>query len=156
MRRTPMMIIALLAVVGLVVGVVFIGGAGAGTAKRHARLSGAEEVPGPGDEDGSGRAVVRLNAKAEKVCFTLRWRDIGSPTMAHIHEGAKGVAGDIVVGLFMSTTPLPDTIHKVSGCVSDVDAELIQDIKRNSSDFYVNIHNEDFPGGAIRGQLKKR
>ena len=63
-----------------------------------ANLKGANEVPGPGDTDGRGKALVRVNAKAGKVCFRLRWRNIAEPpTKAHIHKGAKGVAGPIVV-----------------------------------------------------------
>jgi hypothetical protein len=148
--------IALLAVIAAVAVVALVAfGASAGSAARVATLSGAEEVPGPGDPDGSGRAKVKLNADTGMVCFNIRWENIGAPTMAHIHTGAKGVAGDPVVTLFAGTAPLPDTISKVGGCVSGVDAALIQDIKKNSKSYYVNVHTEEFPGGAIRGQLKK-
>jgi hypothetical protein len=40
-----------------------------------------------------------------------------------------------------------------SGCVQGVDAGVISDILANPAGFYVNVHNPDFPGGAIRGQL---
>jgi CHRD domain len=113
-----------------------------------ANLSGAQEVPGPGDEDGRGKALIKVKPNAGEVCFALRWRDIADPTAAHIHKGEKGVAGDIVVDLFGGTV-------RESGCVDVADTELLRDIKRNPRAYYVNIHNADFPGGAIRGQLKR-
>ena len=124
--------------------------------KRHAHhpnllrasLSGANEVPGPGDPDGRGRAAVKLLARFDAVCFRLQWRNISTPTAAHIHKGAKGVAGPIVVTLFSGQA---DHV----GCVNDVDRGLIRAIRRNPRDYYVNIHTTEFPDGAIRGQLKR-
>ena len=114
----------------------------------RASLSGANEVPGPGDPDGRGRAVVKLLPRFDAVCFRLQWRNIGTPTAGHIHQGAKGVAGDIVVPLFSGQA---DHV----GCVNDVDRGLIRAIRRNPRDYYVNIHTTEFPDGAIRGQLKR-
>ncbi|HEY1359714.1 MAG TPA: CHRD domain-containing protein [Thermoleophilaceae bacterium] len=132
-----------------------VGAHGKRHAKRHhakvlqAKLKGANEVPGPGDSDARGKAVVRVNPKAGKVCFRLRWKNIAEPpTMAHIHKGAKGVAGPIVVALFDGTA-----VHK--GCVSGLDKAVLKDIKKHPRQYYVNIHNSEFPNGAMRGQLKK-
>jgi hypothetical protein len=119
--------------------------AGAGGRPFSTPLSGAEEAPGPGDPDGTGSASLQLNQGQNRVCFTLDWQNIGPPTAAHIHKAPPGVAGPIVVGL----GPVR------SGCVSDVDAALIKDIRQNPGDYYVNIHTQEFPGGAIRGQLEK-
>jgi hypothetical protein len=116
-------------------------------------LSGAEEAPGPGDPDGAGKATIRLNSRTGKVCFNLSWSNIAPPTAAHIHEAPAGVAGDIVVTLFSGESPLPDTITGVSGCASDVSGDLIDDIIENPAEYYVNVHNAEFPAGAIRGQL---
>jgi hypothetical protein len=114
----------------------------------RANLTGAREVPGPGDPDGRGNAVVKLLPRFDAVCFHLGWRNIGTPTAAHIHQGRKGVAGPVVV-LFFSGQP----DHK--GCVNDVDRDLIRAIRRHPRDYYVNIHTTEFPNGAIRGQLKR-
>jgi hypothetical protein len=113
------------------------------------RLTGEEEVPGPGDPDGRGTATVTLNPGAGEVCFAITVANITLPAAAaHIHIGEKGVAGDIVVTL----TP-PDESGTSAGCVSDVDPALIQDILANPAGYYVNVHTEDFPAGAVRGQL---
>ena len=120
-----------------------------------ASLSGAREVPGPGDPDGRGRAGVKL--AGGKACFVLRWSGIAAPTRAHIHIGRAGVPGAIVVPFFEPGTnaaSLPDTLSSVAGCVP-VDPALAGRIAKHPGDFYVNIHNAEFPGGAIRGQLRR-
>jgi CHRD domain len=119
-----------------------------------ARLSGANEVP-PADPDGSGDATVALGRDA--VCFTLSWNNINQPFAGHIHRGAAGINGPIVVGFFQKTptTPLPAGISSAAGCVQGVDPALIAEIRGNPAGFYVNLHTADFPGGAIRGQLHR-
>ncbi len=119
--------------------------AGAGGRPFSTPLTGAEEAPGPGDPDGTGSASLQLNQGQDRVCFQLDWQNISPPTAAHIHRAPPGVAGPIVVGL--------GPVH--SGCTSGVPAALIKEIRQNPGAFYVNIHTEEFPGGAIRGQLEK-
>jgi len=111
-----------------------------------AMMSGAEEVPGPGDEDGSGTAEFRVNPGQNRVCYTLTVDDIEPATAAHIHTGAAGEAGPPVVFL---TAP---SGGNSSGC-ADVSRDLARDIIRNPEAYYVNVHNDDFPDGAVRGQL---
>ena len=113
-----------------------------------ANLKGSAEVPGPGDPDGRGKARVRVRPRAGTVCFRLRWRNIADPTAAHIHRGRKGEAGPVVVTLFSGEADS-------AGCVTGQDADLLREIKRHPPRFYVNVHNAEFPDGAIRGQLKR-
>ena len=114
-------------------------------------LTGAAEVPGPGDADGSGTASLELRQGQGEVCFEITWKNIEDPTAAHIHKGAVGVAGPVVVLLFEKR--MKD--NRASGCVEGVDRELIKDIRQNPENYYINVHNEPFPPGAIRGQLGK-
>jgi hypothetical protein len=122
----------------------------------EAGLAGGDaEVPDPGDPDGSGAAQIKINVRRERACFTLVVLDIALPTAAaHIHEGAEGVAGDIVVTLKAPVEVGNTGIGLATGCARNQERPLLRDIKNNPSQFYVNVHNADFPGGAVRGQLE--
>lgn len=122
----------------------------------EAALSGGDnEVPDPGDPNGSGAAQIKVDVRKEKVCFTLVVLDIALPTAAaHIHEGAAGVAGDIVVTLKPPVEVATTGIGLATGCARNQARPLLRDIKRNPDQYYVNVHNSDFPGGAVRGQLE--
>ena len=111
-------------------------------------LTGAAEVPGPGDPDGTGTATLRFNPGQNQLCFELQVSNIQTATAAHIHAGTADKAGPVVVGL----TPLAG--DKSSGCVT-LAREKIDEILKNPSNFYVNVHNAEFKAGAVRGQLSK-
>ena len=109
----------------------------------NATLTGAAEVPGPGDPDGTGTAVVRLTAGEGRLCFDLTAANITLPAAAaHIHVGAAGIAGPVVVGL-----EPPNTTGTASGCVT-VQRTLVATILANPGGHYVNVHTSDFPDGA--------
>jgi putative cell wall-binding protein len=111
-------------------------------------MTGAVEVP-PGDPDGSGGIFLSM-PDGSTVCFSSILFEIGEITGAHIHRGAEGVAGEIVVPLNGGPGPFePGFI----GCTFGVDPALLSEIKANPANFYVNIHTTEFPGGAIRDQL---
>jgi hypothetical protein len=111
-------------------------------------LNGIQEVPGPGDPDGNGTAEVRVNPRSGEVCWDLYARSIGTATAAHIHRGAAGIAGPVVVML-----ALPDAGGRSHGCAT-VDPALAREIAYRGYDFYVNVHDAAHPNGAIRGQLR--
>jgi hypothetical protein len=125
-----------------------------------ATLTGAAEVPGPGDPDGTGTAEIRINPGLKSVCYTVTWAGLDAPVWGgHIHVGNAGTAGDIVVTLFGGPT-LPRTDYPgtftVSDCVTtSVSSAQLADIIDNPSGYYVNLHTDLYPGGAIRGQLTK-
>ena len=114
-------------------------------------LTGKAEVPGPGDPNGRGSAVIKF--RGSRVCYDIRVRRIDGVAAAHIHTGKKGVAGDVLVALIAA----PTTKKRSTGCVTveNISAVLAQ-IRANPRGFYVNVHNADYPNGAVRGQLKKR
>ena len=125
-------------------------GADQGGRRLTANLSGAAEVPGPGDPDGSGTVVLTLNPGQETICWEITVSNLTLPaTGAHIHEGEAGVAGPIDV-----TLSPPDASGKSSGCTS-VDRAEVKEIMHEVDEYYVNVHTTDFPGGAVRGQLEK-
>jgi hypothetical protein len=112
-----------------------------------ANLTGEQEVPGPGDPNGSGHAVVKV-FKA-KVCYTLKVDRIAPANAAHIHRGVRGVAGRVVVTLE------PPTDGSSSGCVA-ISRSLSLKLREHPARYYVNVHNVPYPDGAIRGQLHHR
>jgi hypothetical protein len=112
-------------------------------------LTGAAEVPGPGDPDGSGQATITLNAGHGEICYELSATGISPAIAAHIHVGTADVAGPVVVPL----AP-PVTNGSSSGCAS-ADPALIKAIMKNPEQYYVNVHTADYPAGALRGQLSK-
>jgi hypothetical protein len=111
-------------------------------------LIGAAEVPGPGDPDGSGTAVITLNPGQGTVCWELTVSGIAPATAAHIHEAPVGVAGPVDVPLS------PPTGGSSFGC-AEVDREEIKEIIQHPEEYYVNVHNDEYPAGALRGQLSK-
>ena len=117
-----------------------------GGAKFRATLTGAAEVPGPGDPDGSGEAEITVNPGKSKICWTLKVRDIEPATAAHIHIGATSIAGAVVVGLSAPSDGDSD------GCQT-VTRDLADAIRKSPASYYVNVHNAAYPAGAIRGQL---
>jgi hypothetical protein len=114
----------------------------------RAGMTGAKEAPGPGDSDGKGTASIRLDLANSEVCWNLKVKDIGKPTAAHIHSALPGIPGPVVVPLS------PPRNGRSSGCTTAADA-LIMDILANPGNYYVNVHNAEFPAGAVRGQLRK-
>lgn len=119
-----------------------------GGRKLQTTLTGAAEVPGPGDTDGRGTATVTVNHGQARICYEIVVSNIAAATAAHIHRGSATVAGPVVVGLQAPA----DGDSKA--CV-DVNKALALEILKNPAAFYVNVHNADFPGGAVRGQLAK-
>jgi hypothetical protein len=115
-----------------------------------ASMNGGNEAPTTGDRDGRGAATF-LFPSPTKVCFALLVSNLKKPNAAHIHRGARGVAGPIAVSL---TAPGSGTAGFVSGCTT-APAALVSEITSKPGSFYVNVHTGDFPGGAIRGQLHK-
>lgn len=115
--------------------------------KLHAFLTGAKEVPGPGDPNGFGHARVHLYPQDGKACVRLHVFNIEPATAAHIHEGDANEAGPVVI-----TLPTPNAQGVAQGCVS-ADSNLLREIKDDPSEYYVNVHNTPYPNGAVRGQL---
>jgi hypothetical protein len=126
-------------------------------------MSGGQEIPGPGDPDGAGFAIVDIDAAGGTLCYFVSAANIATPVAAHIHGAGAGVAGDIEVHL---TTPSGTDPYTSDDCAENpadyqltdpgdfaTPALLLADIEANPQNYYVNVHTGDFPGGAVRGQL---
>ena len=110
-------------------------------------LRGANQVPAV-QSNGIAIAVARIDPIKDKVCYFMAQANLVDVTLAHIHKGAKGVNGGVVVPL---TAPVDG---KSFGCVQ-VDDALAKDLAQNPQNYYFNIHTKANPGGEIRGQLHR-
>ena len=115
--------------------------------------NGPNEVA-PGDPDGFGSMQLTLNQGQGEICWELEVADIQSPARAHIHSGPAGVNGPVVVFFFDLVIPNPIPVA-FEGCVDGLDEDLIKDIRQSPENYYINVHNAEYPAGAIRGQLSK-
>jgi hypothetical protein len=132
-----------------------------------APLSGDEEVP-PVDTNATGLARFQLHDE-DALDFMVIVANIDNITQAHIHCGAEGVNGPVVVFLFglgpgvtvngilsEGTITAGDVIPRLDsamcpGGVANFD-ELIT--KMRSGETYTNVHTSANPGGEIRGQIR--
>jgi hypothetical protein len=117
-------------------------------------LTGAAEVngagvPNQGDPDGSGTARVTVNPGQNVVCWDIEVAGIATATRGHIHQAPAGVNGPIVVEFFEVGEG-----EVLQGCTTPT-GTTARAILENPAGFYVNLHNADFPAGAVRGQLSK-
>lgn len=108
----------------------------------HATLTGKAETP-KGDPDGRGTAEVKITGR--RVCWEIKVSRVQTIMAAHIHKGAPGTAGPVVVPF--------GKVFKAKGCTTTAAATAAA-IQRRPSAYYVNVHNQRYPGGALRGQLR--
>jgi hypothetical protein len=106
----------------------------------------AAGVPNQGDLDGTGTALLVFNLGHGTMCYDVTVSDVGTLLAAHVHVGPATAPGPVVI-----PTPLGATGG--SGCV-EVSRELMLAIFKNPENYYYNVHNADFPPGALRAQLR--
>jgi hypothetical protein len=115
-----------------------------GTTQQRVQLT-ASLQPLPGAL-GSGTATVTIRVAKSELCYTLSVSGLGSSvTAAHIH---RGTTTGIVIPLAAPTN------GSSSGCVT-VEKSLLREIVANPSEFYINVHTQDWLDGQVRGDLTK-
>ncbi|MEV5510561.1 CHRD domain-containing protein [Streptomyces orinoci] len=146
-------------------------------AVRHGAMTGAEDAPGDlgdrtaghtrtvyfaaglgGDQeappaDPAGRAVAFLRVRGDQVSYAFHFHGTGAPTMGHLHEGDQGQNGPVRIPFF--TTRLPGGRTSATGTVRVTDGELLADLVANPGHYYLNLHTDRFPAGAVRGRLHR-
>ena len=110
------------------------------------RLYGTAEVP-PVDTPAYGTATVNVMANRD-VVVTLSVVNM-TPTAAHIHEGAAGANGPVIVPL----RKISDNAFVAADCARLTDAQYAAYKAGNT---YVNVHSAKFPGGEVRAQIAGR
>lgn len=100
-----------------------------------------------GDPDGTGFATVLVDSKDGVACFDVDVQNVATPITGRIQSGTAGAIGPPVVFLFENREP------PVRDCVT-ADRKALRDIGKNPQNYYLNIVNDDFAAGAVRGQLQ--
>lgn len=135
-----------------------------------AQLSPANEVPPVANAEAGGRGAVQITFDTTRDAsgaitgatssFHVQLSGFPSGTSvvgAHIHPGAAGVNGPVIVNTGVSASTTPSTTE--SGIMTfnitgiTVPAAAAQSIVSNPGAFYFNVHSPLNPGGFARGQL---
>jgi hypothetical protein len=160
-RRTSGIFLGLGLVAGILISPLTGANAGHTNSILRATLDGRQEVATGatnnkmiGDPNGRGEAYVfGIDGDPTTLCYVLTVDKIGTATAAHIHEGPAGSNGPVVANLAAPAD------GDAADCLTETEAgkftggATVQEILANPGDYYVNVHNAEYPGGAIRGQL---
>lgn len=182
MKRRTSRLAAIGLTAGLVVGGASLASAGHLNPLLEADLDGRSEVASNaksnkivGDPNGRGEGYVfgidddtrggEVTDNSGTLCYILIVDKIdeldelpGNGRAAHIHRGAEGENGPVVASLAFPTD------GQAADCLSEDEAGkftadagegIVQDILANPQDYYFNVHNNEYPGGAVRGQLSE-
>lgn len=106
-----------------------------------ARLTGDQDGPTAGDQD--GKAVALVKVRGDRVTFALTWNGIGRPTRGHLHRGRPGSDGGVKAELF--GTAMPASVNSAAGQTSMSSAALARQLRTDPGGFYVDLHSEEFP-----------
>lgn len=132
----------------------------------EASLNGRQEVSDSnnnrisGDPNGRGEAYVfGIDGDPNTLCYVvtvdkIQLVPVGEGMAAHIHKGAEGTNGPVVAVLAG-----PEDGNAADCLTEGVESAkfpmgpVVQEILAHPEEYYINVHNPDYPGGAIRGQL---
>lgn len=126
-----------------------------------ADLKGSNETPA-NSSTAFGAGLVTLDPNNSTLAFDVATSGIASPTASHIHSGAAGGAGGVLInfatsgsaftsGRVMGFGPLSGSM--VTSSFTPADLTNLSN-PTTAANYYVNVHSTAFPGGEIRGQLQ--
>lgn len=120
----------------------------------HAKLTAESETP-PTTSAAKGQTQIKVrNDGTIEFKTQINNRNNENFVLGHIHQAPVGVAGPIVVELFVPPSPPTSQRHiKQGGVVTPNAGTTGTDLCQDPGAYYVNYHTTVFPAGAIRGQL---
>jgi len=131
-----------------------------GSTQWKATLNGASEVPA-NSSSATGTFTATLDETNQTLSWVLNVPTITNATMAHLHQGAAGTNGPVVLSLFTPalSQPSANTINtssvsrefNLTGPLVDDWAAFVTALK--AGNIYVNVHTTATAGGEIRGQV---
>jgi hypothetical protein len=127
----------------------------------QATLNGANEFPAlPTPTTATGSATI--TALGNVISWQVEVQNINNVSIGHIHFGAAGASGGVMVNLSPTAGSYTAKTIIASGSATVVDSVLVH---LRAGDAYVNIHTSsadpgnntpgDYPAGEIRGQTRK-
>ena len=120
--------------------------ASAATTSLNASGTGSQEVP-PAEATDTVAATFDIDAQTGKITYMVSFHGSEPAVASHIHKGAAGVAGPVVV-------PLEATVVNGMGTGTvTVDKSVAAAIVADPGGYYVNVHTTSHSAGAARGQL---
>jgi len=126
------------------------GGTPTGAKVFFASLSGDQEVP-PVDVAATGEATLTLSDDETEVTLDISASGFTVPvTMMHLHGGALGENGSVILDLTDSLVDLGGGMVGATGSVA-ISADVISALRDGT--VYLNMHTADNPAGEIRGQF---
>jgi hypothetical protein len=155
----------------LTVGMMTVAEAGHTNNVLTAQLDGRQEVSETGrgvsgDPNGTGEAYVfGIDGDPNTLCYVLTVDKVAetelapsptAPRAAHIHKGAAGTNGPVAVNLAWPQDGQSADCLTLGEEGKFTGQATVQEILNNPEGFYVNVHNSEYPGGAIRAQLAEQ
>jgi hypothetical protein len=122
----------------------------------EADLNGGNEQSASGmSATGSPQATAMevLRIRGNQVTYELSWQSLGTPTVAHVRQGAAGRSG--AVAITELTAALPHTVTAVAGTLTVHNGHLLTQLVNDPGMFYLNLGTSKYPAGAVRGQFHK-
>ncbi|GAB3848109.1 hypothetical protein GCM10028822_10470 [Hymenobacter terrigena] len=114
-----------------------------------ARMSGDQETPAV-TTNAQGVASFMLNETRDTLFVQAAFSGLsGTVTGAHVHEGAVGVAGPIIINLVPMVRG-----NRLSGFLTGADIAQPKLARFLKSQYYINVHTAANPNGEIRGQIR--
>ena len=123
----------------------------------RASLTGTSEVPANAST-ATGTFTASLDEGTGTLSWTLTVPTITAATMAHLHQGASGANGGVVLDLFIPAAPANTISQTGSSKLADLKGPLAGNFAGfvaalKSGGIYANVHTTANPGGEIRGQV---
>ena len=135
----------------------------------RARLTGYQDTPSTLSSPGSGTLRLRFSSDGQSATYTLEYSGLSGVTASHIHLGARGTTGGVII--FLCDTAenaipnCPASAGTVSGTLTPAGVigpgsqgiaagewdEFVAALRAGFT--YANVHTGAFPGGEIRGQI---
>ena len=108
-----------------------------------ATINGAQQVPA-NSSTATGNFTGTFDSKSQTLTYTVVYQGI-TPTAAHIHTGAPGTSGSVLITFANLASPITGTFMLTPD----------QADKLLNNGMYVNIHSSAYGSGEIRGDIRK-